>query len=136
MSLDKSIELFMNMGFGVRYPPNDMKGLPSQAQENSRISLWTKKNGLNQVWKADMAHYLYWNTKLYPIYITDVYSQEVVSYEAYSTNHAINYVEVMSQAARRAKSTGQSLKGLIYHSDGGKKDESILYKSLSNRNNI
>lgn len=133
---DKSIELFMDMGYRVRYPKRYGRATQSGTREFSNLLLEKNVNGLNQVWQADMAHYLYGNTKLYTIYITDVYSQEVVGYGAYSTNLAINYVEVMSQAIRRAKSTGQSLKGLIHHSDGGKQYESVLYKSLCNKHEI
>lgn len=77
-----------------------------------------------------------WRHQAYTIYLTAVYSQEIVGYGAYSTNQAINYVEVMRQAIRRAKSNGQSLKGLIHHSDGRKEYESVLYKTLCNSHDI
>lgn len=38
---DKSIELFMDMGYRVRYP-NDTEGLLSQASVNSLICRWRK----------------------------------------------------------------------------------------------
>jgi transposase InsO family protein len=129
---DKSIELFMDMGFRVRYPKRYGRATQSGTREFPNLLVEKNVNGLNQVWEADMAHYLYGNTKLYTIYITDVYSQEIVGYGAYSTNLAINYVEVMDQAIRRNKSKGLNLKGLIHHSDGGKQYESLLYKELCN----
>jgi len=77
---DKSIELFMDMGYRVRYPKRYGRATQSGTREFPNLLLEKNVNGLNQVWQADMAHYLYGNTKLYTIYITDVYSQEVVGY--------------------------------------------------------
>ncbi|SDA94505.1 Transposase InsO and inactivated derivatives [Algoriphagus alkaliphilus] len=133
---DKSIELFMDMGYRVRYPKRYGRATQSGTREFPNLLVEKNVNGLNQVWEADMAHYLYGDTKLYTIYITDVYSQEIVGFGAYSTNLAINYAEVMDQAIREAKSKGLSLQGLIHHSDGGKQYESVLYKMLCNRHAI
>lgn len=133
---DKSIQLFMQMGYRVKYLKRFGKATQSGTREFPNLLVEKDIDGLNQVWQADMAHYLYGDTKLYTIYITDVYNQEVVGFGAYSTNFAANYAEVMSQAIKRARSAGHSLKGLIHHSDGGKQYESVLYKDLCARNQI
>lgn len=91
---------------------------------------------INQVWQGDMAHYLYGYSKLYTIYITDVYSQEIIGYGAYASNEANKYVEVMRKAVNRAKSKGIKLNGMIHHSDGGKQYESDIYENLCNRHGI
>lgn len=127
---DKSIRLFMEMGYRVKYPKRYGRSTQSGTREFPNLLVEKDVNGLNQVWQADMAHYLYGDTKLYTIYITDVYSQEIVGSGAYSTNLAINYAEVLSQAIKRSKSNGQSLNELIHHSDGGKQYESTIYKAI------
>lgn len=133
---DKSIHLFMEMGYRVKYAKRYGRATQSGTREFPNLLVEKDINSINQVWQADMAHYLYGDTKLYTIYITDVYSQEIVGYGAYSTNLAINYEEVMRQAIKKAKANGQSLKGLIHHSDGGKQYESMLYKALCVRHGI
>lgn len=133
---DKSIQVFMELGYRVKFPKHYGRATQSGTREFPNLLDQKDVNGINQVWQADMAHYLYGNTKLYTMYITDVYSQEVVGYGAYNTNLAVNYAEVMSQAIKRAKSNGQSVKGLIHHSDGGKQYESNLYKALCEKNKI
>lgn len=135
MGRDKSIEVFMDMGFRVKYPKRYGKATQSGTREFSNLLHHKDVNGINQVWQADMAHYLYGDTKLYTIYITDVYSQEIVGYGAYETNLAESYVQVLEQAIQKTKRS-QSLKGLIHHSDGGKQYESNLYKAVCQRNRI
>jgi len=132
---DKSIKVFMHMGFRVKYPKRYGKATQSGTREFANLLDKKNVNGINQVWQADMAYYLYGETKLYTIYITDVYSQEIVGFGAYDSNQAENYVEVMEQAIRKSK-RGKSLKGLIHHSDGGKQYESNLYKAVCKENKI
>ena len=133
---DKSIELFMGLGYRVKYPKRYGKATQAGTREFSNLLVQKDINGINQVWEADMAHYLYGDTKLYTIYITDVYSQEIVGFGAYDSNVAENYAQVMQQAIQQAKSKGQQTKGLIHHSDGGKQYESKLYKALCEHHEI
>ncbi|MCC5922123.1 MAG: transposase [Cyclobacteriaceae bacterium] len=133
---DKSIDLLMELGFRVRHPK--YYGRATQSGTREFANLLTEKNisNINQVWQADMAHYLHGKEKLYTIYITDVYSQEVVGYGAYNSNEASNYAEVMQESIDRFLSYGYCLKGLIHHSDGGKQYESLVYKTLCEQHEI
>ncbi|HAH36487.1 MAG TPA: hypothetical protein DEQ87_15970 [Algoriphagus sp.] len=133
---DKSIALFMALGYRVKYPKRYGRATQSGTREFSNLLVQKDVNGVNQVWQADMAHYLYGDTKLYTIYITDVYNQEIVGYGAYDSNHALNYRAVMRKAISRAVGNGVKLKGMIHHSDGGKQYESEVYKELCNRHGI
>lgn len=132
---DKSIDVFMDLGYRVKYPKR--YGRATQSGTRAFPNLLEQKDvkGISQVWQSDMAHYLYGETKLYTIYITDVYSQEIVGFGAYDSNVAENYTEVLTQAIDKAK-RGRSLKGLIHHSDGGKQYESELYMSVCRREKI
>jgi putative transposase len=132
---DKSIAVFMDLGFRVKYPKRYGKATQSGTRMFPNLLDQKDINGINQVWQADMAHYLYGETKLYTIYITDVYSQEIVGYGAYDSNVAENYVQVLEQAIYKAKQS-KSLKGLIHHSDGGRQYESDSYKAVCRRNKI
>lgn len=132
---DKSIALFMDMGFRVKYPKRYGKATQSGTRAFSNLLEEKDVDGINQVWQGDMAHYLYGESKLYTIYITDVYNQEVVGYGAYDSNVAENYAQVLEQAIKKSKQ-GKSLKGLIHHSDGGKQYESERYRSVCERNKI
>lgn len=132
---DKSIDVFMDLGYRVKYPKR--YGRATQSGTRAFPNLLEQKDvkGISKVWQADMAHYLYGETKLYTIYITDVYSQEIVGFGAYDSNVAENYTEVLTQAIDKAK-RGRSLKGLIHHSDGGKQYESEVYMSVCRREKI
>lgn len=132
---DKSIDVFMDLGYRVKYPKRYGRATQSGTRAFSNLLEQKDVKGINQVWQADMAHYLYGETKLYTIYITDVYSQEIVGFGAYDSNVAENYTEVLRQAIDKAK-RGRSLKGLIHHSDGGKQYESEIYMSVCRREKI
>lgn len=133
---DKSIELLMDFGYRVKYPKRYGKATQSGTREFDNLLVNKTISHFNQVWQADMAHYLYGDRKYYTIYITDVYSQEIVGYGAYPTNMAINYAQVMKQALKKARGIQPNLEGLIHHSDGGKQYESLIYKELCKRNGI
>lgn len=132
---DKSIELFMDLGYRVKYPKRYGKATDSGSRAFPNLLVNKDVTGINQVWQADMAHYLYGDTKLYTMYITDVYNQEIVGFGAYDSNVAQNYAQVLDQAIAQAK-RGKCLKGLIHHSDGGKQYESEVYVSVCRTSEI
>lgn len=133
---DKSIELMMNYGYRVKYPKSYKKATQAGNREFENLLVQKEVTGINQVWQADMAYYLQGESRFYTMYITDVYSQEIVGYGAYSTNVASNYYHVLSLAIRKQKKYTNGLKRLIHHSDGGKQYESLVYKNLCKRNGI
>lgn len=133
---DKSIALFMELGYRVKYPKRYGRATQSGTREFPNLLVEKQVDGINQVWQGDMAHYLYGDTKLYTIYLTDVYSQDIVGYGAYDSNQADKYAEVMQRAVKREKSKGHKLRGMIHHSDGGKQYESGIYKSSCSRQGI
>ena len=124
---DKSIALLMESGLGVKYPKKYRKATQAGNREFGNLLFDKQINSINQVWQADMAYYLHGDKRFYTIYITDVYSQEIVGFGAFETNHADNYAEVLLNAIKRQKG---SLAGLIHHSDGGKQYESAIYKEI------
>lgn len=133
---DKSIEKLMEAGYRVKYPKRYSRATQSGTREFPNLLANKTVTGINQVWQADMAHYLYGDRKFYDIYITDVYSQEIVGYGAFSTNVALNYTQVLNKAIRAQSKFTNNIEGLIHHSDGGKQYESIYYKDLCNQYKI
>lgn len=126
---DKFIKLLMKMGYRVRFPKRFGKATQSGMRMFPNLLVEKSVTGINQVWQADMAHYLYGDKKYYTMYITDVYNQEIIGYGVYSSNAAINYRQVLKKAIMKRQSIC-SLKNLIHHSDGGKQYESIIYSTL------
>jgi putative transposase len=133
---DKSIGLLMDYGYRVRYPKNYQRATQAGTRPFANLLVNLEVTGINQVWQSDMAHYLHGDRTYYTIYITDVYSQEVVGYGAYATNHAVNYAEVLERAIKAQRRFTGGLKGLIHHSDGGKQYESNVYGSLCAKHGI
>lgn len=136
MGRDWSENLLLEAGYRVKYPKHYRKATQSGNREFPNLLVNLEVTGINQVWQADMAHYLYGDKPFYTIYITDVYSQEVVGYGAYSTNMAINYVDVLNRAVYTQRRFTNGLSQLIHHSDGGKQYESTVYKQLCQKHEI
>lgn len=133
---DKTVAMLLESGFRVKYPKRYGRATQAGTREFPNLLVSKQIDGINQVWQADMAYYLFAKEALYTIYITDVYSQEVVGYGAYSTNEAINYAQVLEQAIQAQKPFTNGLNRLIHHSDGGKQYESWVYKQLCAKHNI
>jgi len=133
---DKSIALMMDFGYRVKYPKSYKKATQAGNREFANLLVNKEVTGINQVWQADMAYYLYGDERFYTMYITDVYSQEVVGYGAFRYNFAANYSQVLSKAIRKQKKHTINLHLLIHHSDGGKQYESSDYKNLCKRHGI
>lgn len=127
---DKTIKVLQDNGFRVRYPKRYGRSTQSGTRPFDNLLVNKEVDHVNQVWQADMAHYLYGDRKYYTMYITDVYSQEIIGYGAFSSAHAVNFAEVLRRAVAKAKSYTGTLAGMIHHSDGGKQYESEVYRKL------
>lgn len=133
---DKSINLLMTLGYRTRYAKRYGRATQAGTREFPNLLINKQVTDINQVWQADMAHYLYGDRKYYGIYITDVYNQQIVGYGAFSTNEASCYAKVLHGAIQRQRKSNNNLQGLIHHSDGGKQYESNLYKQLCSNHQI
>lgn len=133
MGRDRSVALLIDSGFGVHYPKKYGRATQSGNREFGNLLVNKTITNINQVWQSDMAHYIVGDKRFYTIYITDVFSQEIVGHGAYLGNNAENYQEVLMRAIKSQKT---SVKGLIHHSDGGKQYESNLYKETCKKYGI
>jgi putative transposase len=130
---DKSESLLLEAGFGVCYPKHYRRATQAGCRRFGNLLVNKEVTGINQVWQSDMAYYVYRRKHFYTLYITDVYSQEIVGYGAYQTNHAVNYAQVLSRAIQ---SRSADLSQLIHHSDGGKQYESAVYMAVCKKHKI
>ncbi len=133
MGRDRSVALLIDSGFGVRYPKRYGRATQSGNRDFANLLVNKIVTNINQVWQSDMAYYIVGNKRFYTIYITDVFSQEIVGHGAYVSNHSENYQEVLMRAIKSQKT---SLKGLIHHSDGGKQYESNIYKETCQKHGV
>lgn len=133
MGRDRSIALLIDSGFGVRYPKRYGRATQSGNRDFANLLVNKTLTNINQVWQSDMSHYIVGDKRFYAIYITDVFSQEIVGHGAYISNNAENYQEVLMRAIKSQKT---KLRGLIHHSDGGKQYESKIYKETCNKYGI
>lgn len=133
---DRSIDLLMRLGYRVKFPKRYRKATQAGKREFSNLLVNRQVTGINQVWQSDMAYYLHGNAIFYTIYITDVYSQEVVGHGAFKSNFATNYAIVLRSAIRCQKNYTNGLEQLIHHSDGGKQYESNVYKKVCQKHGI
>ena len=133
---DKTIKALFELGYRVRYAKRYIRSTQAGTRPFDNLLVEKDITGINQVWQSDMAYYLNGEKRLYTMYITDVYSQEVVGYGAYDSAHAICFEEVLRVAIKSRQKLGMGLAGLIHHSDGGKQYESHVYRNTCQKHGI
>ncbi len=84
--------------------------------------------GINQVWSSDITYFLMAEKVFYIIFIEDVYSRKILGYAANDNMFADNNEEVLLASIKERK--GDSLSGLIHHSDKGSQYCSKAYVSI------
>jgi transposase InsO family protein len=127
---DQSEHILLGNGLRVHYPPNYLKTTVSQSvyfYPNLIEGLCL--NGINQVWQTDITYYIADGGEVfYAIFIVDVYSRRILGHAAHDHMRA----EANIKALRRALKTreGQSLDGLIHHSDRGSQYIDTNYRKI------
>lgn len=133
---DQAIKLMQEMKLGVREKSKYHRTTVSGKRIFDNLLTNINVTGLNQVWQADMSYFKVGSKTYYLIFITDVYSQHILSYGAFKRAYSEHFVKVLNQAIELRLSYGDSLKSLIHHSDGGTQYESHLYQRTCNKYNI
>ena len=83
---------------------------------------------INCVWQTDITYFYVGVTYYYLIFIIDVYSQYIVSYQVSESMHAIHNVQCLKRALRTRKITRKNK--LIHHSDRGAQFTSNEYLNV------
>jgi putative transposase len=80
----------------------------------------TNVTGINQVWQSDITYYEVNGRFCYITLIEDAYSRRIIGYSVskrLSTEQTT--IPALKMAIKARKKEGQSIEGLIFHSDGG-----------------
>jgi transposase InsO family protein len=88
---------------------------------------------VNEIWVSDITYYRTKKGFVYISFITDAYSKKIVGYHAADTLETVHTLSALKMAINE---NGQSLNGLIHHSDRGVQYCSYDYVKLLQDNNI
>lgn len=117
MGRDRFIQLFQNLGYGI-------KKRPSRPKTTIRGDFYYPNliEGICvlaplKVWQTDLTYIQVGQRYFYLIFIIDIYSKQIVGYGAFDHMRAEANLAVLDSALKQAR--GHSLKGLIHHSDRG-----------------
>jgi len=130
---DKFIEIFMSLGYRVKKVKNYIRTtIPSHLKYPNLIEgMFVTRP--NQVWQSDIT-YIYINGKFYYIvFIIDVYTREIISYNVSNNMRKEANVIALNKAI---KSRDLSKQELIHHSDRGSQYTSTEYLDILKKNNI
>lgn len=90
----------------------------------------------NQLWVSDITYVDTMFGFVFLTLITDAYTREIVGRELAKSLHSVHTQHALSQAINAAIDRGESLKGLIHHSDRGKQYVCYEYIKILNEYNI
>ena len=130
---DKVEQLLLGEGFRIIYPPNYTKTTRPQYELifPSLIEGITL-NGINQVVQTDISYIWVHRCFYYLVFIIDVYSRRIVSYNAGENMEASANIRALKMMMRTRK--GDCLKEMIHHSDRGSQYTSKIYLAMLNEN--
>ncbi|RYZ45089.1 MAG: IS3 family transposase [Sphingobacteriales bacterium] len=129
---DRFERLLLEKGYRVHYAPpfiHHTKGVRHGYAPNL-IEGKTLRD-INQVWQSDITYVIIGSLVYYLSLVTDVYSRRIVGYHFCGHYRAEGCVTALKMALSLRK--GDTLDGLIHHSDRGSQYNSSLYKSLLKR---
>jgi len=133
---DKAERMMLEMALGVRKPSKYVRTTEAGMRLFDNLLVEKEVTGLNQVWQSDMTYYQIGSRNYYLIFIVDVYSQNIVGSGAYSRAYSENFCQVLKGAIELRKRQGYRMKGLIFHSDGGKQYEARDFRAICNGHGI
>lgn len=127
---------FMGMGYGVK-----MKKAFRRTTDSSGVIRFDnlvdgfELDGVNQIWVSDITYYRIGESFYYLTFIMDMYSRRIVGYSI-SKNLRTVYTTIPAIAKAMGTRKDVSLKGLIFHSDGGGQYFSNEFTKLTSKAGI
>lgn len=113
---DKFIELFMELGYGVRRHRNYKRTtIPVHSQYKNLIQGLMVQDR-NIVWQTDITYYLIGEQYFYIVFVIDVYTKRILGFCASDHMRTEANLEAMKMAIRQSPG---SLEYLVHHSDRG-----------------
>ena len=126
---DRFIELMQSLGYSIARKRSPIKTTHPVKTLHCRNRLTDKKiRDINKGWQTDITYYLCGREFYYLTFIIDVYSRRIVGYAVSDSLQAEGNIAALKMAFRCRK--GQSLKGLIHHSDRGSQYIDKVYVKL------
>ena len=114
---DRFIQLLMNNGYGAKRVRNYTRTTYSGKYHYPNLISGKVLTGVNQLWVSDITFIWVDQRWHYLTFITDVYSRKIIGYAVDKHLHAQANIRALKMVFKNTK--GQSLKGLIHHSDRG-----------------
>jgi putative transposase len=81
----------------------------------------------NRLWVADLTYVRTWSGFVYVSFVTDAFSRRIVGWQVSRSLRTDLALHALEQAVWERNRTGQSLDGLVHHSDRGTQYLSIRY---------
>lgn len=131
---DRFIELLMGHGYGIKRMRNYTRTTYSGKYHYPNLISGKVLTGVKQLWVSDITFIWVGQRWHYLTFITDVYSRKIVGYAVDKYLHAQANIKALKMALKNTK--GQTLKGLIHHSDRGSQYIHRDYLKLLKENHI
>jgi transposase InsO family protein len=131
---DRFIQLLMDNGYGAKRVHNYARTTYSGKYYYPNLISRKVLTGVNQLWVSDITYILVDQRWHYLTFITDVYSRKIVGYAVDKHLHAQANIRALQMALKNTK--GQSLNGLIHHSDRGSQYIHKQYLQLLKKHDI
>lgn len=126
MGRDKFIEVFMDLGYGVRRVRNHRRTtIPGKLRFPDLIK-GMLVDGPNQVWQTDITYFDVRGRFHYIVFIIDIYTKLIVGHQVSDHLRADANMAALRQALRKHKPEP----GLVHHSDHGTQYTSKDYLKL------
>lgn len=122
---DRFIELFMELGYRIKYNKNYQRTTYASSQSNypnliEGMLLYSS----NQVWQSDITYYRVKSEFYYLVFIIDVYTKIIVGYNVSRSLRATANIKALNMATRKYGWP------LVHHSDRGSQ---YIYKPYTER---
>jgi putative transposase len=130
---DKFIDLFINLGYRVKYPKNYIRTTFAAHFKYPNLIQGLEVVKQNQVWQTDITYVKVGDRYYYLVFIIDVYTRKIVGYSTSDHMRAESNIKALTMAIRNS---GGSLQELIHHSDRGSQYIDKEYTKILTENGI
>lgn len=130
---DRFIDVFSELGYNIRRHRKFVRTTTPAHHEYKNLIEGMLVYNTDMVWQTDITYYPFHDRFFYLVFITDVFSRLIISYEVSDHMRAEANIAALKRAI---KNRGRDLSGLIHHSDKGSQYGDKEYTGLLNDNHI
>lgn len=124
MGRDRFVELFMDLGYGLKKARNYRRTTLSGKIHYPNLIGGMRVNGPSQVWQSDITYIQVGSRFYYAVFIVDVYTKQIVGYQVSDHMRAQANLQALRMALKHHKPPK------IHHSDRGSQYTYKHYTSL------